>query len=162
MKINRTVVKRMAVLVSLAAATAFAGIAQADDGGMAAMGGCQCAKGHHRHFGKVIARKLGLTDAQKAQAKAIFQNNTTGKRLMGSLMAERKNMATLMHADTVDEAAIRAESAKIGGIQADLSVNRARLFSQFKGILTPDQLAKLKALKQKHHGRGCEGAGNMP
>jgi len=156
MNSNRSVIKRMAVLLSIAALTAFAGIAQADDGGMGAMGGCQCSKGHHKPFGKIIARKLGLTETQKAQAKAIFQNNTTGKRLMDDLRAEHKNMAALMHADAVDEAAIRAESAKIGSIKADLSVNRAQQFHQFKAILTPDQLAKLKAMKPKHRKHGCE------
>ena len=153
MKINHPLIKRMTVLVSIAALTAFAGIAQAGDG---PFGGCQCGKGEHKHFGKFIGKKLGLTDAQKAQAKTIFQNNTTGKRLIANLHAERKNLGALIHADTIDEAAIRAESAKVGSIQTDLSVNRAKLGAQFRAILTPDQLAKLKALKQKHRKPGCE------
>lgn len=133
--------KRLALILSVVAMTAFSGFAQADDGGY---------KGNHRHFGKFIAKKLGLSDDQKNQAKAIFQNNTTGKGLLTNLRAERKNLAALIHADSVDESAIRAESAKIASIQADLNVNRAKVDAQFRAILTPDQLATLKALKQKH------------
>lgn len=153
MNVKRLLVRRMAVLLSIVAATAFSGGAQADDG---SMGGCQCGQGHYKHFGRFIARKLGLTDAQKTQAKAIFQNNTTGKSIRTNLHAERKNLAALMHADTVDEAAIRAESAKIGSIEADLNVNRAKLGAQFRAILTPGQLAKLKALMQKRQENRCD------
>ena len=141
------------VMFCLAALTAFAGVAQADTGGW---GGGQYG-GHEHHSFKRIAEKLGLTDAQKAQAKAIFQaNKEVAKPMYASLRAERKNLQALIHADTVDEAAIRAETAKVAAIQADLNVNRAKVAAQFRAILTPDQLTTLKALHQKHQNK--EGA----
>lgn len=139
---------KMVVVFCIAALTACAGIAQADAG---ACGGEHGGEQNHRHANK-FAKKLGLTDAQKAQSKAIFQGNRdVVKPIMTSLRAEKKNLQVLMQADTIDEAAIRAETVKIAGIQADLNVNRAKVGAQFRAILTPAQLATLKTLQQKRN-----------
>ena len=135
---KRKSMAKIVVMVCIAAVTAFAGIAQADTGGW----------GGGRHNFIKIAEKLGLTDAQKAQIKAIFQaNKVVVKPIYTSLRTERKNLQALLHADTVDETAIRAETAKIAGIQADLNINRANVGIQFRAILTPTQLATLKILQ---------------
>ena len=57
----------------------------------------------------------------------------------------------VIHADTIDVAAIRAETSKISGIQADLNVNRANVVAKFRAILTPAQLAILKTMHKKDH-----------
>ena len=141
---------RIVVMFCIAALTAFAGIAQADVGGW---GGEHGSK--HQHNFKKIAKKLGLTDAQKTQAKTIFEGNKdVVKPLFTSLRTEKNTLQSLIHADTIDEAAIRAETAKIAGIQADLNVNRAKVGAQFRAILTPSQLAILKTMHQKNHKKG--------
>lgn len=145
---KQTTMARMAVVLCIAALTACAGVAQANDGGWS---GEHCGQRQHHDF-KKLARKLDLTDAQKVQAKAIFQaNKDVAKPIVANLRAERKNLRALMHADTIDEAAIRAESAKVAGIQADLNVNRAKVGAQFRAILTPEQVATLKTMKDSHH-----------
>jgi protein CpxP len=145
---------RIAVMICVAVLTAFAGMALADDGGWS---GEHFGK-HQQHNFRKFAKKLGLTEAQKAQTKEIFKaNKEVVKPLFTSLRAERKNLQALIHADTIDEAAIRAETAKMAGIQADLNVNRAKVSAQFRAILTPEQLAILKTLKQQHHKKGEEG-----
>ena len=137
---------KIVIMFCIAALTAFASIAHADEGGW---GGEHWGK-HQRHNFEKFAKKLGLTDAQKGQAKAIFQGNKdVVKPLFTSLRAERKILQALIHADTIDEAAIRAETAKIAGIQADLNVNRAKVGAQFRAILTPAQLVILKNMHQK-------------
>jgi len=151
---KRTFTGRLAVLLCAAALTLSAGIAGAHygegEGERCGMHQRHHDGKHRRHMFKRIARKLGLTDAQKAQAKAIFQaNRETVKPMIASLRAERKNLRDLIHADKVDEAAIRAQTDKIARIQADLNVNRAKVGAQFRAILKPEQLAKLKELRQK-------------
>jgi periplasmic protein CpxP/Spy len=144
---NRKGMAKIAVLFCIAAFTAFAGMAQANDGGW---DGGPCGGKHMQHNHKRFAKKLGLTDAQKTQAKAIFQaNKDVVKPIFTSLHAERKNLQALISADTVDEAAIRAETAKVAGIQADLNVNRAKVGAQFRAILTPAQVAILKTMHEK-------------
>ena len=104
----------------------------------------------------MLFRSLGLTDSQKAQAKALFQGNRDQmKPLFTSLHAERKNLQGLIHADTLDEVAIRTQTARIAGIQADLNVNRAKMEAQFRAILTPAQLVILKSMPHKN-GRKCD------
>ncbi|HTP64001.1 MAG TPA: Spy/CpxP family protein refolding chaperone [Geobacteraceae bacterium] len=144
---GKRLIAGVAAVFCLTALTAFAGIARADAGGW----GCGQYGRHGHHDFKKIAEKLGLTDTQKAQAKTIFQaNKDVVKPIYASLRAERKNLQALIYADTVDEAAIRSETAKVAAIQADLNVNRAKVTAQFRAILTPDQLTTLKALHQKH------------
>ena len=143
---KRTSMAKAVVFFCIAAITACAGIAQADGGGW---GAGQCGK-HQRHSFRKFEQRLGLTDAQKVQTKALFQaNRDIVKPIITSLRAEQKYLQSLIHADTIDEAAIRAETAKIAGIQADLNVNRAKNDAQFRAILTPSQVAILKSLQQK-------------
>jgi protein CpxP len=111
---------------------------------------------HHHHCFMKFEKRLGLTEAQKAQAKAIFQaNREVVKPLIEGLRMERKNLHALMSADKIDEAAIHAETAKLAEIQADLNVNRAKVGAQFRALLTPEQLVKMKEFKGKgRHHRG--------
>ncbi len=148
---KRKSMAKIVVVFCIAALTSFASIAQAEDG---ACGGEQYGN-HRQHNFKRIAKKLGLTDAQKAQVKAIFQaNKDVIKPIYTSLHAEHNNLRALLHADTVDEVAIRTETAKISGIQADLNVNRAKVGIQFRAILTPEQLVILKSLHKKGQHKG--------
>ncbi|MDA8428888.1 MAG: Spy/CpxP family protein refolding chaperone [Geobacteraceae bacterium] len=153
---KRTTMAKAVVLFCIATITACAGIAQADGGGW---GGGQCGK-HQRHSFRKFEQRLGLTDAQKLQTKAVFQaHRAVVKPIITNLRAEQDNLQALIHADTIDEAAIRAETAKIAGIQADLNVNRAKTDAQFRAILTPSQVVILKSLQQKRHKRGTAPAG---
>ena len=142
MLMNRKNVSKNVVIFCIAALTACAGIAQADIGDR--------GEGQHQHQNfKRFAKTLGLTDAQKVQAKVIFQGNREAVRpIITILHAERKNLQALIHADTIDEAAIRAETATLAGVQADLNVNRAKTAAQFRAILTPAQQDSLKTLHQ--------------
>jgi protein CpxP len=146
---NGTLVEKFLVSFCVVALLALAGIAQADTGR-----GCGENFGkHQRHDFVRLVKKLGLSDDQKIQAKAIFQaNRDVVAPLHANLRAERKNLQAVMHADTLDEAAIRAETIKVAAIQADLNVNRAKMGAQFRAILTPAQLATLKTMKQRKDG----------
>jgi Spy/CpxP family protein refolding chaperone len=143
----RKKVAGLAVMVCIAALTAVVGFALADEGG-----GCGANGGEHQqHDFRKYAQMLGLNDAQTAQAKALFEGNRdTIKPLATSLHAEREILQGLIHADTVDETAIRAETAKLAGIMADFNVNRAKMAAQFRAILTPPQMEILKTMHEKN------------
>ncbi len=152
MRVNRKQMGKAIIMWCVVALTAFAGVAQASyDRGEGERCGDHLKQGA-KEFRR-IGKKLGLTDTQKAQAKAIFQaNRDLVKPLFMALRTERKNLRALIHADTIDEAAIRAETAKVAGIMADLNVNRAKVSAQFRAILTPAQLTTLRSLRQKDDG----------
>ena len=151
MKLVKQVMNRakLMALVCIVLVTAGAGSALAYQG----WGGGHCSK-HHHSF-KRMEKKLGLSDAQKAQVKELFKGNREGiKPIVTTLRTEQKNLQALLHSDTIDEAAIRAETAKIAGIQADLNVNRAKVGAQFRAILTPAQLETLKTMRHKRDRAG--------
>jgi Spy/CpxP family protein refolding chaperone len=137
---------KVVVVFCITALTALAGIAQAEGVGNGEdHGGIP-----PQHNLKFLVKKLGLTDVQKVQAMAIFQSNKDViKPIITSLRTERENLHTLLHADTVDEAAIRAETAKIALIEAELNVLRAKIGVQLRTILTPEQLTILKTLQEQ-------------
>jgi len=123
-------------------------------------------EGHRgAHFLKRLAKKLNLTDQQVAQMKASFKNRqTTVKPLLANLRTERRQLADLVHSGNADEAAIRAQSARVAAVQADLAVQRAQGVKEMRNILTPEQQAKFQTLrgeweqkmKKRHHHGGPE------
>jgi protein CpxP len=126
-----------AVLAALALVPATAPAYMGDDGPPQA----------GQHF-KSMVKDLQLTVQQKQQLKDIFAKNRpqTGP-LMKQFGAERRAMRALIQADDIDEAAIRAQSAKVATIEADLAVQRARVAQEIRTILTPEQIAKAKELQ---------------
>ena len=65
------------------------------------------------------------------------------------MVAERRSLRTLIQAETVDEAAIRAQSAKVAAVAADLAVQRAHGAQEIRKVLTPEQIQKFKSLQEK-------------
>jgi Spy/CpxP family protein refolding chaperone len=157
MKGNRRNFTGIVVALSITVLITIAGIALAGGGeGCGGPGGPSehGGSGGHPNF-KMMAKKLGLTDTQKTKAKAIFQGNKeVMKPIFDTLWTERDTLRTLLHADTVDEVAIRSETAKIAGIEADLNVNRAKMGVQFRALLTPEQLTTLNAMQKEKPHRG--------
>ena len=146
-------------MFSVVALNPFANIALANEG---EGGEHHCCKHHewgaehYEHHFKKLVEKLGLTADQQAKAKAIFEENKLIiKPWKEALHAEKKNLHALMHADKFDEAAIRAQAAKLAPIYTDLAVNKAKVCAQFRAILTPAQAATLKALHEEHK-KKCE------
>jgi Spy/CpxP family protein refolding chaperone len=91
--------------------------------------------------------QLGLSDEQKRQVKSIVQaKNTELKRFRDQMREARLSVASAIVNDE-GEAAIRARSAELSRLQADLAVFRSELRRQIAGVLTPDQQAKAKQLR---------------
>lgn len=117
---------------------------------------------HGKQFLKRLAVKLGMTEAQKTQAKAVLEaGRSQAKPLFASLKNERLQLRNLIHSGTADEAAVRAQSAKVAAVQADLAVQRAQTVKKLMALLTPEQQKKLQELKatwgeKHHHGHDME------
>ena len=121
---------------------------------------CCCdRKGEHHGWGRherfaELTEKLGLSDAQKAKVKDVFTKNRPQiKPNVTKLTGEKREMRTLIQSGSADEAAIRAEAAKVAAIEADLAVQRAQMAKQLRAILTPEQIEKFKALQKERDRR---------
>jgi Spy/CpxP family protein refolding chaperone len=97
-----------------------------------------------------IAKKLNLTDDQKSQIKAVWGGEKdTLKSLFGQWHDARKNLRAAIHANGANEAAGRAASAKVASVQADLAVERMKLYGKIAPILTDEQRRKIAGFEQR-------------
>jgi Spy/CpxP family protein refolding chaperone len=103
--------------------------------------------GHHGGMGGFgffgpMAKDLNLTDAQKAQMKAIAQKHR-GTAQKGDRKAQRDQLRALLSAPKVDGAALRNFlNARAAEMEANAG-HRAAMMTEMRAILTPDQRAKL-------------------
>ena len=121
-----------------------------------ARGNGKCMPPDGQHFTK-MEKELGLSAQQKQSVKDLHSKcRAKNEPTMKQLATERQALKTLVHADTVDEAAIRTQSGKIAALEADLAVQRAQSAQQMRALLTTEQLKKFKTLHEKC---GCEMGG---
>ena len=97
-----------------------------------------------------LAKKLNLTDDQKTQIKAVLiADKGTLVGLFGQLHEARQNLRAAIHASDANETGVRAASAKVASAEADLAVERMKLYGKIAPILTDDQRAQLAGLQQR-------------
>lgn len=107
---------------------------------------------------RMMASRLGLTDAQKAQIKGLAESHRNdAKALADRAIAAREALHAAVSADTIDEAAIRQRSADLAAVQADIAVAGAHARAEVFKVLTPEQRAKAKEMQAHAKERVGEG-----
>jgi len=95
-------------------------------------------------------RELDLTDDQQQQLKAIAESHHDEFRAAGDkARAAHDGMQALVEADNIDENAIRAKSVEIAAADADVMILNAKVRKESMQVLTPEQQAKLKELREQ-------------
>jgi|SRR5207237_1043397 len=106
---------------------------------------------------RMIAARLGLTDAQKSQIKTIMQSHgEEWKDLAARAATARKALHDAVTADAIDDNAIRQASAGVAAVEADAAVARAHARAEVFQVLTPEQQAQarqMQARMQQRFGR---------
>ncbi len=114
---------------------------------------CRQMRGDRHPFAK-WAWKLDLTKQQKQEIRGIFKENRPKfQPIMDKYLAERRDMRALVQAGKIDEPAIRQQATKLASTEADLAIQRAKMSSQIRAVLTPAQLEKFKALQAERDRR---------
>ena len=112
----------------------------------------------------MLARELNITDAQKAQIKAIADSHRDEWKALGDrARTAHEGLQQAVTADAVDEGLIRQRSAEVAAVEADMAVARARTHAEVFQLLTPEQKTQAKTLqstreermKQRGRGRGA-------
>lgn len=97
-----------------------------------------------------IAERLDLTDEQKAQIKAVLLDEKEAlKSLFTRLHTARKGLREAIHASSATEASVRAASAKVAAVEADLAVERLKLHGTISPVLTEEQRAKAAEMEKR-------------
>ena len=103
-------------------------------------------------------RELNLTDDQQAQLKQIAESHRDEFRAAGEkARAAHEGMRALIESDSIDENAIRAKSQEVAAAEAEIMILNARVRQQSLQVLTSEQQAKLKALRDSRPGPGRGG-----
>lgn len=142
--------KRMLIPIAAVAALAIGLFAQSQAGpGM-----------HREQFLQRIADYLQLTDAQRAQAKTIFQNAfSQAHENSAAVQTARQKLETDIKAGAANDV-ISADVAAVESAVQPSMVARATAVRDFWKILTPEQQQKASDL-QKLFGFGAGGMGPM-
>lgn len=112
---------------------------------------CGCNKNsHHHEFAKMLKKELKLSGKQTGEISDIMkEEHTKSKPLFEAIHKERKELMLLSVAETTDEAAIRAQAAKLADVVAVLALDHARVHKRIAGVMTPEQSAKFAELSKK-------------
>ena len=97
-----------------------------------------------------VREKLDLTDDQVARIKAVVapeKEALTG--LISRLHEARKALRESIQSADATESSVRAASANLASVEADLAVERMKLFGKISPILTQEQRDKLGQLESK-------------
>jgi Spy/CpxP family protein refolding chaperone len=99
---------------------------------------------------KRIAEKLNLTDDQKSQIKTILSGEKDAlKTLLTQLHDARKSMRAAIQASDANETSVRAASAKVASTEADLAVERMKLYGKIAPVLTDEQRQQISNFTQR-------------
>jgi len=96
-----------------------------------------------------IADKLDLSEDQRSQIKSVLDDE---KDVLAPLLSAahdaRKNLRAAIRAGDATEASVRAAAAKVGSAEADLAVERMKLYGKIAPILTDAQRQQFAELQQ--------------
>ena len=98
--------------------------------------------------GMLPSRQLDLTDAQRQEVRAIFDQNQSMLRATGEQLGRAKQaLHEVVTSDWVNESEIRARAETLGLAEGDAAVVRADLYVQLWRILTPAQQARVQEIE---------------
>lgn len=111
------------------------------------MGGPGAAGAHGLRF---ALRNLDLSEAQREEVRAIFENErdevVAAHERMRALGEELRGQ---IETDPYDEDAVRAKAAAVASQSVEMAVLRARQSGQVRDVLTADQLDRLEQMKEQ-------------
>jgi Spy/CpxP family protein refolding chaperone len=97
-----------------------------------------------------ISRALSLTDAQKAQAKAIMDSvEATASGIHAKLDDVHKQLEAATANGQFDEVQVRALANQEAQLEADMKVEHFRAISRVFAILTPEQRVKAEEMHRQ-------------
>jgi periplasmic protein CpxP/Spy len=113
-----------------------------------------------------ILDKVGATDAQKAQIKAIWEGlRPQLKTLREQHMGLRKEITAAMTASTIDPGAIEKLREQSVSVMDKVSSVMTQGFVQTAQVLTPEQrkqaAAEIEKARENHHGHFEDGGAGM-
>jgi len=147
--------KNLVIATSLCSALVLAPISFAGSGNSNHQGGHDISgqKMTEKKLTK-LSRKLGLTESQQADIKALkSEEKTQMQALKPAMKAFREQVKTLMLAESFDEQAFIQLQASNQDVFAAMALVKAKSKFAMKSVLTEQQLEKFRSMKHKRSRR---------
>ena len=147
--------KNLAIATSLCSALVLAPVTFAGNDSSSHQGG------HNKSYQQMsehklakIARKLGLSESQQADIKALKSDEEAQMlALKPAMQAFREQVKTLMSAESFDEQAFSQLQASNQDVFAAMALVKAKSKFAMKSVLTEEQLEKFRSMKHKRSRR---------
>ncbi len=102
------------------------------------------------HLQRVLSTLNLTADQQAAIDKLMSAQRDAAQTGMQAMMTARKALVTQIHADPMDESAIRQAAAGVAALEADHAVAQATFLGQVRAVLTADQRTQLQQALSQH------------
>ena len=151
---RNSITKQIVVTAGFLALTFAPGITRAQSGSQtSAQDQTQAAPAAPaQHEGRMhgAMKGLNLTDDQKAQIKTILRaEKNTLQPLLSQLHAARENLRATIQAGDANETTVRAASAQVAAVEADLAVERMKIYGKIAPVLTNEQRQQISDFRQR-------------
>lgn len=104
----------------------------------------------HGRFLQQLAQRLNLTADQRAQIKTILRaEKDTLRPLRSQLHAARENLRADIQAGDANETTVRAASAQVAAVEADLAVERMKIYGKIAPVLTNEQRQQISDFRRR-------------
>jgi Spy/CpxP family protein refolding chaperone len=105
-------------------------------------------KWHSRHGLEAIQKKLGITDDQKKQMRALYVGfSDRTRKARTELMAIKDEKRTMLMSGKIDQQKLAQLDDQAVKLRADVMRERLKLKRDRLAIMTPEQIEKLADLK---------------
>jgi Spy/CpxP family protein refolding chaperone len=94
-----------------------------------------------------ITERLELTESQKAQARAVFEDQIRALRNLAPQMREQRRALQAAVKNGAPDAEIERLAAAVGAVQGQMTAINAKARARFYNILTPEQKQKLDQMR---------------
>ena len=107
--------------------------------------------------------RLNLTDAQREQVKSVLDSHRDETRTLADRSgAAHRTLTLAVTSEQFDESAVRARSAEVAAVEADMAVLQARIHGEIWQLLTPDQQKHARELQTQMEQRRQDRQGGRP
>jgi len=116
-------------------------------------------------FGPMMLERVNLTTDQRDRVRQIMDSHRDEQKAIGDRAMKAREALNEAITGPFDESSIRARSADVAAVDADMAVAQSRVYGEVLQILTAEQQQQLKQLqadmkaragqmREQHGGRG--------